>query len=183
MISQQGKVVAVEGNQLLVEIGARSGCKACDAGKGCGAGVFGRLLRNRPVTVPVPLDDRVAPGDPVDVGIAEQAYLYLVLRLYLAPLLAGLLGAALGFALGHGLEIQGGWSDLLSLLAGLLSAGLVVLWNRRGLREFPTQTTVHFVGAVRPSEQMRCGGSAKSRVGHEQPQQENLIHRRDKSVS
>lgn len=160
-------MVAIEGNQLLVQIGARSGCKACDAGKGCGAGVFGRLLRNRPVTVPVPLDDRAAPGDPVEVGIADQAYLYLVFRLYVAPLLAGLLGAAVGFAVGRGLEIQGGWSDLLSLLTGLFSAGLVVLWNRRGLREFPAQTTVHFVGAVRPSEQMRCGDSAKPRAGIE----------------
>lgn len=161
MISQQGKVVAIEGNRLLVEIGARSGCQACDAGKGCGAGVFGRLLKNRPVTVSVPQNDTAAPGDPVEVGIAEQAYLYLVLRLYAFPLLAGLIGAAAGFAVGQWLEMQGGWSDLLTLFAGLFSAGLVVLWNRRGLREFPTQTAVHFVGAVSASEQMRCGGSAK----------------------
>lgn len=159
MISQQGKVVAIEGDQLLVQIGARSGCQACDAGKGCGAGVFGRLLRNRPVTVTMPLTPGASPGDPVRVGIPEQAYLYLVLRLYALPLIAGLSGAVAGYALCNALEVEHGLNDMGTLLAGLMAACLAVLWNRRALREFPTQTAVNFEGAVRANDQMNCGGT------------------------
>ena len=34
---------------VQVRVGGQSGCAACDAGKGCGAGLFGKLLRRNPV--------------------------------------------------------------------------------------------------------------------------------------
>ncbi|MEJ2385650.1 MAG: hypothetical protein P8Y54_14930 [Xanthomonadales bacterium] len=49
MIEQQGRVTGAAGSQVRVRLGGTSGCTTCDAGRGCGAGVFGRLLQRRPV--------------------------------------------------------------------------------------------------------------------------------------
>lgn len=168
MIAQQGRVVRIEGDDALVRIGGTSGCPACDAGNGCGAGIFGRMLRKRPVTIHTPNVIGAAVGEAVQLGIAERQFLVLVFRLYAMPILAGLLGAAFGFAASLRMGLEGLVSDLLCLLAALIGAGLIVAWNRRGLREFPMDSAVHLLHDKGAAAGQNCGaqgtpGSVASR--------------------
>ncbi len=148
MIEQQGKVVAVVDGRACVRLGGTSGCASCDAGKGCGAGIFGRLLKRKPLVLK--LDNRVnaAAGQAVIVGIPEALFLRLISRLYLFPLLAGIAGAAFGHYLAVLNATAPAGSDLITLLCGLAGGGAVVLWNRNGSREFPKSFIVHLLRIV-----------------------------------
>jgi sigma-E factor negative regulatory protein RseC len=145
LIEQQGRVVNVCEGSVRVRIGASSGCSACDRGQGCGAGLFGRLLRRRPVELDLENTIAAAAGQPVVVGLPESLFLSLVVRLYLYPLLGGLAGAVLG----HWLALIQGAGDAtsdLSTLTGALLAGALVLWlvRRRG-PEFFDRDAVHLL--------------------------------------
>lgn len=145
MISQQGQVVARKDDRLEVRIGASFGCPACDAGKGCGAGIFGRLLKNRPVSVQVPNEIDARVGDAVQVGIAESGFLTLVLRLYAFPLVSGLVGIALGYASARAFALGSLASDLSGLVGGFVLGSIAVIHSRARLREFPLEMAVNLL--------------------------------------
>lgn len=152
MIEQQGQAVSESSGNVRVRLGGQSGCAACDAGRGCGAGVFGKLLRRR--AVELDFENRVGArcGQGVIVGIPEALLLGLVIRFYLFPLLAGLAGAGLGHYVGMRLVAGTGGSDLLALLFGA-AAGFFVLWRHRDRRvEFPQGSAVHLLRVVDPTE-------------------------------
>jgi sigma-E factor negative regulatory protein RseC len=130
VLEQQGQVIAAAGGRASVRLGGQSGCAACDAGRGCGAGVFGRLLRRRPVVLE--FDNHVGArcGQAVLIGVSEQWFLRLAMRFYLVPLLAGLAGAAVGHHLSLMLQTGTAGRDLLAL-AGAGAAGAAALWWSR----------------------------------------------------
>jgi sigma-E factor negative regulatory protein RseC len=130
-VEQQARVIRSERDYAWVRVGGQSGCAACDAGKGCGAGIFGRLLQRRPVEVKVPNPLRVQPGQGVLLTIPDIVYLQLVLWLLGVPLAAGLVGALAGFQLVQPLGLASWASDLASLLAGLVMAVLVLRYSAR----------------------------------------------------
>ena len=135
MIEQQGRVTAVEGDRARVRVGGRSGCAACDAGRGCGAGIFGRLLNRRPAEVRVVNRLGLRPGAPVRIGLSERAFLGLVMRLYGWPLLAGLGSAILAWAAISAPMGSVAWqSDLAVAAAGFLGGALALRVARRSLR-------------------------------------------------
>lgn len=134
--------------RACVRLGGASGCSRCDSGKGCGAGVFGRLLKRKPVILE--LENRVdaGQGQPVMVGIPESLFLRLVFKLYLYPLLGGLAGAVVAQYL-SGRWTSAAWvSDLAVLSAGLLSGAAVILWNRKNSMEFPAGNIVHLLRII-----------------------------------
>lgn len=161
MISQQGRIVSIDGNEVLVRVGGRTGCAACDQGKGCGAGVFGRLLRNKSVAIRTANSVGAQVGEVVQLGITEGRFLNLVFRLYALPVLAGLLGIASGFAVAMGLGLGAVAADFVSLAFGVAGAGLSLLWSRRGLREFPGQSAVHLMHTAETKESSVCTASAQ----------------------
>jgi len=130
---------------VRVRIGASSGCSACDQGKGCGAGVFGRLLRRKPVELDFDNTIAAARGQPVIVGLPESLFLNLVVRLYLYPLLGALAGAALGHWLALIRGAGDATSDLSTLLGGLLVAALVLWLVRRHGPEFSDRDAVYLL--------------------------------------
>ena len=148
MIEQQGKVIVAEGGQIRVRIGASAGCSACDAGKGCGAGVLGRLLRRRDAVLTFENDIGAAIGQAVVVGLPESVFQWLVLRLYLFPLLAALLGAVAGQFLATHLQFSELTTDLAVLSGGLLAGILAVRSFRARQVEVSGQPTVHLLRAV-----------------------------------
>lgn len=153
MISQQGRVVAVDGEDVVVRIGGTSGCPACDAGKGCGAGIFGRLLRNRSVSINVPNVGGAQVGEAVRVGMPEARFLALVFRFYALPLVAGLAGAVAGHTIATRVGLEGLSDDLLTLSAALVAAWAALVPGRRALREFPLRSAVHLLqGTQRPAK-------------------------------
>lgn len=134
MIEQQGRVDAVEDGMAWVQVGSRSGCAACDAGRGCGAGVFARLLDARKARVRVENTLGCAPGDPVLLGLPEQSYLGLVLRLYGLPLVSGLLAASAAFGLASYLgNFSGATLDAIVAVAALAGGGVALYRARLGL--------------------------------------------------
>lgn len=144
--------MAVAGETARVRLGRSSSCVRCDAGKGCGAGVFGRLLKRNPVTLDLDNTVNALPGQPVMVGIPETVFLRMVARLYLLPLLAGLAGAAVGHYLSVVGQLSPGGSDALTLLAGLVSGATVMAWKNRGDREFPASLIVHLLRVISNKE-------------------------------
>ena len=129
-------------------MGSVSGCPACDAGQGCGAGIFGRLLRNRRVDVRIENRIKAVPGQAVKIGIGEHSFLGLVFRLYVWPLIAGLLGVIIGFVIATYVGVTGLYADLTGLVTGVASGGLAMLLSRRQLREFPYRDEVHLIEVV-----------------------------------
>ena len=158
MIEQQGQVIAVSGDLASVRLGGSAGCSACDEGRGCGAGIFGRLLRRKPAVLDLenPIDVRV--GQAVIVGLPEATFLRLVFRVYLLPLLAGLAGAAFG----HYLSIQAGagpvFTDGSALMGGVMAAAIAILWNRNWNREFTQEKAVHLLRGIERTQEDHCIG-------------------------
>lgn len=145
MLEQQGQVVAAVAGRVSVRLGGRSGCSACDAGRGCGAGVFGKLLRNRPLILEFENHLHARPGQGVVVGVAEAWFLQLVARFYLLPLLAGLGGAAVGHYLSVKMQFDP-WARDLAALAGALVAGAAVFrWSRVEAVELGGDSAVHLL--------------------------------------
>jgi sigma-E factor negative regulatory protein RseC len=148
MIEQQGRVVAVDSGEALVQLGGRAGCPACDAGRGCGAGLFGRMLRRRGAVMTFDNHLEARAGQAVVVGLPETWFLSLVARFYLFPLLAGLAGGALGHYVSGLFGAGIGFGDLLTLIAALLG-GAVAFWrNHKWSGEFPGSPDVHLLRVV-----------------------------------
>jgi sigma-E factor negative regulatory protein RseC len=148
MIEQQGEVVAADERRLSVRLGGRSGCGACDAGRGCGAGVFGRLLQKRPVMLSLDNHLGAHPGQAVLVGVPEKLFLALALRFYLYPVLGGLAGATIGFMVSRSLDMGAGAADLAALLTGAAGAWAMLVRARRSEREFPQAADVHLLRII-----------------------------------
>jgi sigma-E factor negative regulatory protein RseC len=148
MIEQQGKVVDVVKDRACVRLGGATGCARCDSGRGCGAGVFGRLLKRKPVVLELENHVDAGPGQPVMVGIPENLFLRLVCKLYLYPLLGGLAGAVIAHYLSAPWSSAAWVSDLAVLVGGLAAGAAVVLWNRKNSMEFPTGNIVHLLRIV-----------------------------------
>jgi sigma-E factor negative regulatory protein RseC len=159
MIEQQGQVIAVSGDLVSVRLGGSSGCPACDAGKGCGAGIFGRMLQRKPAVLELENTLDVSAGQAVVVGLPESLFLRFVFHLYLTPLLAGLAGAALGhyFSIraGAGPAVADGWSLFGAITAALLALG----WSRKRSREFPNAIAVHLLRGADPANSNQCHGA------------------------
>lgn len=148
MIEQQGVVVASRGGQAEVRLGGRLGCAACDAGRGCGAGVFGRLLRRRPVVLDLDNALGAGQGQAVVVGLPESWFLALVARFYLYPLLAGLVGAMLGHYVSGKFDPVTAVSDAAALLGALLAGMAAVRHNGKWSAEFSDRVDVHLLRVV-----------------------------------
>ena len=148
MIEQQGKIVAIHSGHARVLLGGMDGCSRCDSGKGCGAGLFGRMLRRKPVVLELENDIDAAAGQAVIVGIEENVYLRLVVRLYLLPLLVGLAGAALAYYLASLYQPGPSWLDLAALLGGVGSGALVSFRNRKLAIEFHRPDIVHLLRII-----------------------------------
>jgi len=138
-------VVWANDTRVGVRLGGTSGCSACDAGKGCGAGVFGRLLQRKPVTLEADNSVNAAIGQAVMVGLPESLFLALVVRLYLLPLLGGLGGALVGHLLAGNAGLSPANTDLAALAGVVVGIGAVLWLNRRRQIEFPRSIAVHLV--------------------------------------
>ncbi len=133
MIEQNAKVVSCRGSQLRVRLGAETGCAACAAGHGCGAGLFARLLQSGPVEIEVERGGLEAvPGQMVTLALPEKTYLKLVWIFYAWPLLAALVAALFVDNVMAGITVSSGVVDGMTLAAALLAGGLVARAGKTG---------------------------------------------------
>jgi len=121
------QVIRCRDQRIWVRLGSQTECSVCADGKGCGAGVFSRLLRHKPAVIELSRRGMdVSPGQMVTLALPEQVYLKIVLAYYGWPLLAALIGALAGFVLGNGLQFGALLLDVSTLLGGLLAGGLLL---------------------------------------------------------
>lgn len=125
MIEQNVQVLRCESERFWVRMGAQSGCTACDNGKGCGAGLFAKLIRSKPVILELPQKDmKVEAGQMLTLAFPEQVYMKLVFASYGWPLLSALVGAYAGYTLGAWLKFSPLMIDAATLVGGVLFAWL-----------------------------------------------------------
>jgi len=153
MIEQNVQVVRCSNGRMWVRLGSQSGCTACDNGKGCGAGVFAKLLQRKPVIMELErLDENIQAGQMVTLGFPEQVYLKLVFAYYGWPLLAALAGGFAGFRLAVWAQVSPAMIDLATLTGGLLVGALLlrILKSGNSASAFlkSLQTTVYIPSAT-----------------------------------
>ena len=97
MITETGRVVAVESDCLWVETIRRSTCNSCSAQKACGHGLMNKMDSGRQHQLRVQLDHQQSGqfklDDEVEISIPEQVLVVGALVVYLLPLLLLLAGA------------------------------------------------------------------------------------------
>lgn len=122
MIENIAEVVRQEHDHIWLQGTTISGCARCDAGRGCGGGIFGKLVRRRMAGFAVPADDwHLQAGDVVVVGLTEGVLLRATLLTYLLPLTLLFAGGVIGQ-----LWFAREWASI--ALAGLgLVAGIMLL--------------------------------------------------------
>jgi sigma-E factor negative regulatory protein RseC len=97
VITETGRVVAVEADSLWVETIRRSTCNSCSAQKACGHGLMNKMDSGRQHHVRALLDGQSADDfnldDEVEISITEQVLVVGALVVYMLPLLLMLAGA------------------------------------------------------------------------------------------
>jgi sigma-E factor negative regulatory protein RseC len=130
MLTETGRIVALEADGLWVETIRRSTCGACAARSGCGHGLLNRLSDGRRGYIRVlPGDhsiDELRVDDQVFIGIPEEVILRGSFIAYMLPLLAMLVGA---FGAATWLSGNDDLPALLGGAAGLLLGFLLVRWH------------------------------------------------------
>ena len=125
MIRESATVLRVQGAVVWVSCRAQAGCQRCAEGRGCGGGIFSRLLGDRLREIKT-VSDRtdLQIGDQVVIGLGDSALLKAALIMYLMPLILMFVSAVV-FSIasaGHG--------DLPALLGAVV--GLATgLWLAR----------------------------------------------------
>lgn len=127
MIEQNVRVLRCQGERMWVRMGSQSGCTACDNGKGCGAGIFTKLLQRKAVEIELARNDlSIEVGQMLTLAFPEQVYIKLVLASYGWPLLAALAGAFAGHSLSVWLQFGPVLIDICTLIGALLAGGFVM---------------------------------------------------------
>ena len=165
MIEQNVQVLRWENERIWVRMGTRSGCAACDNGKGCGAGLFAKLVKRKPVIVELARNGlKVETGQMLTLAFPEQVYIKLVFASYGWPLIGALAGALGGFSLGVWLQFSPLLIDAFTLTGGIFTAWFVIrLCRTRNMAEsifnslevtvcFPSNTPNMCTGEVKDTE-------------------------------
>jgi sigma-E factor negative regulatory protein RseC len=133
MLTETGRVVALEEDGLWVETIRKSTCGSCSVRKGCGHGLLNRMADGKRGYIRVlPGDqsiDNIRIDDQVLISIPEEVILRGSFIAYILPLLGMLLGAV---AAVNWLPGNTDLSALLGAMAGLGLGFLLVRWH--GLR-------------------------------------------------
>jgi sigma-E factor negative regulatory protein RseC len=129
MIEESARVIAIEGNQLVLEAEVKTSCQSCSAQKGCGTSLLSRHVGRKLSRFRIENTLNAVIGDEIIVGLSEQAMLRGSILVYLFPLLSMVLAAGIADAV---LDQTPG-RDLLVALAGFAGLGLAVLALRSKL--------------------------------------------------
>ena len=155
MLTENGRIVALEANGLWVETVRKSTCGVCAAQKGCGHGLLNRMTDGRRGFI------RVLPGaesiqdyqvnDEVSFSLPEEVILRGSVIAYLLPL-AGLLTGAMGASVW--LPVAGDPAALLGAVAGFLCGLALVRWHAVRHHDDPAYQPVLQGHLAVPAEQI-----------------------------
>jgi len=159
VIEQQGRVVECLPSRARIEVGPAQGCSRCASGKGCGAGLFVRLLNRKPTQLVVDSSEPLTAGQSVTVGIPESLFLRWVAQLYGLPLVAAFAIAIPVQLLAEKFSLGSGPTDF-AVLAGAVSGFVIMLLvlQRRFITAV-TDTCVQLVDSHSSSISTSCTAS------------------------
>ncbi len=99
MIKENGTVVAVHKNEIVVEVLKTAACQSCKARQGCGQAVLAewgneahQAQKNH---FRIPYQQPVQIGDTAELGMSEDTVTKVALLVYLVPLVCGFVGLLL----------------------------------------------------------------------------------------
>jgi len=153
MIEQTVKIVAVEGNDAWIESLSLHGCERCEAGEGCGGGVFAKLFGDKQFRMKILNTLELEQGENVVIGIENSAVTSASLLSYLLPLM----GLTLGAIVGNYFDLQNSefWTLLLALVGISVSFGFAKTYlNSASFKKKYTPKMLHkklIVNKVEPS--------------------------------
>ncbi|MBZ3660971.1 SoxR reducing system RseC family protein [Salmonella enterica subsp. enterica serovar Kentucky] len=84
MIKEWATVVSRQNGQAVVSCDVKASCSSCASRAGCGSRVLNKLGPQTTHTIVVPSAEPLAPGQKVELGIAEKAFRFGVAGLYVA---------------------------------------------------------------------------------------------------
>jgi len=126
MMTETGRVVAVDQHAVWVEVIQQSTCGSCSAQKACGQSLLQKLYQGRHHRIQVFRDDQapeqIQIGDQVTIGLPEAVIVRGSLVLYILPLLGLLLGAVIGQALFESGDLSAIIGAALGFLCGIFVA-------------------------------------------------------------
>ncbi|MFT5656954.1 MAG: sigma-E factor negative regulatory protein RseC [Gammaproteobacteria bacterium] len=125
MIKEKATVVSFSGNHAEIQMHRQSACSHCELSSGCGTGAIGRLLGKRSKPVAIETEQNLKPGDQVELGLPEQAFLKASLLIYGLPLLGLFAGSMLAEFVFPGSEPMVFVLALTGLLSGLAVSAII----------------------------------------------------------
>lgn len=151
MITETGRVLAVEGDWAWVECRRQAECARCAEGRGCGGGVLGKLLGDRLHKIRAATGAvAVEPGDQVLIGLGEDAVMRAAAAVYLVPLLFALAAGVVAATLAGG-------SDLAALAGAVAGLVLGLGWARDYSRRHAADSALQPV-ILRRADGTGCAG-------------------------
>lgn len=130
MLTESGRVLAVDDDALMVETLAMSSCQSCATRAGCGQYALNSFMPERRNHLRVPLGEYQASdfavGDYVQVAIPEGTVLKSALLVYMLPIVMMLIFALLADSW-SAVPLEG---DLAGLIGAVLGLGLGFLFTR-----------------------------------------------------
>lgn len=127
MITERARVVAVEGENALLQAQRQSTCGSCSVKSGCGTSVLASVVGQKVTQLKVLNSLGAKPGDEVLLGMADNALVTGSLLVYMIPLVMLLLGALAGEGLAGHLGMD---AELMPIVGGAAGFALAVLLVR-----------------------------------------------------
>lgn len=125
MIKEQATIVSLSGNRAEVQMDRQSACSHCEMSHGCGTGAIGRLLGKRSKPVNIEIEQDLKPGDLVELGLPDKAFLKASLLIYGLPLLGLFIGSILAETLFSDSEFMVFIFAIAGLISGLAVSGTI----------------------------------------------------------
>ncbi|WP_303291345.1 SoxR reducing system RseC family protein [Marinobacter sp. SS5-14b] len=146
MITETGKVVALNGEHAWVQTIRVSACESCSARSGCGQRALAAVSGGRANQILVENTAGARVGDEVVIGVDEQSLLSASLAVYGVPLVLMVLMSIAGHR-------WFGGTDLVAILGALVGLGtgfwLVRRWQSRSGEKFqPRMIRINRIAAV-----------------------------------
>ena len=96
MIEENGRVVAVKGNEVWIETIRQSTCSGCSARSGCGQGLLAKVTEGKRNHIRIVSETKMEVGDQVVFGLPEKAFIRSSFWAYGMPLSSLILSVVMG---------------------------------------------------------------------------------------
>ena len=116
MIKEIATVISLSGDFAEVQIQRQNKCNQCEMSQGCGTIAIGRLLGKRSKSVQIQVYQYLKPGDQIEIGLSDKAFLLAGLLIYGMPLLGLFIGLILAEFIGSNTDLS---LDLIAFIFGL----------------------------------------------------------------